>query len=449
MSQRDTIDSSHLPTTESIDETRRKRILLGANLVILLNSLSSVIMFTGMPWASPVWLTPAIGVVGTGLSFGVFFWTKDVRRASIVTCVIMALFFVPVLYPLGGLHSRSAYWFGLLPSLTLFLLGRKWALWISTLLLVGICGIWLAPHIGFTIPPAKHIAHDAMFTILLAFFSLAIAIGWLFESSRQKAIESLTLSMQQTQQMALEKEAAELANQTKSEFLATMSHELRTPLNAILGYTEILEEEAESDELDHYLEDLQKIRAAGSHLLTMINDVLQLSRMEAGKIDLEPESLSMRSFLTDIVEELGALIRSKENDIDLVCNEATIWFVDAFRLKQIVINLLNNANKFTEKGTITICVEDVQEDGQTWHQLSVKDTGIGMSPDETQRIFEKFTQADASTTRKYGGTGLGLTICKKLAERMDGYITVQSQKGEGSVFSLYLAVTNECEPSSL
>jgi signal transduction histidine kinase len=255
--------------------------------------------------------------------------------------------------------------------------------------------------------------------------------------------------MQQTQQMALEKEAAELANQTKSEFLATMSHELRTPLNAILGYTEILEEEAESDELDHYLEDLQKIRAAGSHLLTMINDVLQLSRMEAGKIDLEPESLSMRSFLTDIVEELGALIRSKENDIDLVCNEATIWFVDAFRLKQIVINLLNNANKFTEKGTITICVEDVQEDGQTWHQLSVKDTGIGMSPDETQRIFEKFTQADASTTRKYGGTGLGLTICKKLAERMDGYITVQSQKGEGSVFSLYLAVTNECEPSSL
>jgi PAS domain S-box-containing protein len=228
---------------------------------------------------------------------------------------------------------------------------------------------------------------------------------------------------------------AEAANSAKSRFLASMSHELRTPLNAIIGYSEMLEEEAGEEGLDALLPDLQKIHAAGRHLLSLINDVLDLSKIEAGKMELFPETFALRPMLDDVLATVQPLVAKNRNALVLECpDDPGTMHTDLTRVRQVLLNLLSNASKFTEAGTITL---RVARDGPTGDTVvfAVGDTGIGMTPDQLGRLFEAFTQAEAATARRFGGTGLGLTISRRFCRMMGGDIAVESAPGRGSTFT--------------
>jgi CheY-like chemotaxis protein/anti-sigma regulatory factor (Ser/Thr protein kinase) len=214
-----------------------------------------------------------------------------------------------------------------------------------------------------------------------------------------------------------------------------MSHELRTPLNAIIGYSEMLEEEAEERGHEEYIPDLKKIRAAGRHLLELINDVLDLSKIEAGRLELYLETFDLETTIRDVATTIEPLVAKNSNTL-LVETAPGLgsMYSDVTRLRQVLLNLLSNACKFTERGTITLAVEREGPDVL----MRVRDSGIGMTKEEIGRLFEPFSQADASTSRKYGGTGLGLAITRRFCQLMGGGISVESEQGAGSTFTIRL-----------
>jgi signal transduction histidine kinase/DNA-binding response OmpR family regulator/HAMP domain-containing protein len=231
----------------------------------------------------------------------------------------------------------------------------------------------------------------------------------------------------------------EVADQHKSEFLANMSHELRTPLNAIIGYSEMLEEEAQDLGHDTFIPDLQKIHGAGKHLLSLINNILDLSKIEAGKMDLYLENFKIAPMIQEVVATIKPLIEKNANTLQVHCADGVgAMRSDLTKVRQTLFNLLSNACKFTERDTITLRVGRESVNGGAWISFSVRDAGIGMSPEQTSKLFQAFTQADASTTRKYGGTGLGLAISQKFCQMMGGDITVESALGQGSTFTVRL-----------
>ncbi len=233
------------------------------------------------------------------------------------------------------------------------------------------------------------------------------------------------------------RDAAESANRTKSAFLANMSHELRTPMNAIIGYSEMLLEETEDRGLNELSPDLQKIRSAGKHLLSLINDVLDLSKIEAGKMTLYLEEFDVPSVTADVVATIRPLVEKNGNRIEVDCDPgAGRIHADLTKLRQTLFNLLSNAAKFTENGLITLAV---RKHHNRIH-FAVSDTGIGMTPEQLARLFQAFTQADDSTTRKYGGTGLGLVISRKFCQMMGGDIRVESTPGRGTTFTVDLPI---------
>jgi GAF domain-containing protein/CheY-like chemotaxis protein len=231
----------------------------------------------------------------------------------------------------------------------------------------------------------------------------------------------------------------EVASRHKSEFMANMSHELRTPLNAIIGYSEMLEEEAQDLAQEAFVPDLRKINAAGKHLLELINGVLDLSKIEAGRMELYLEDFEVPALVRDIVGVIQPLAEKNRNRVEVRCGpEAGGMHADLTKVRQALLNLLSNACKFTKGGAVTLAVERAAGPGGDWLTFAVTDTGIGMTPEQLARLFESFGQADASVSRRFGGTGLGLALSRRLARMMGGDITVASAHGQGSTFVLRL-----------
>jgi PAS domain S-box-containing protein len=277
------------------------------------------------------------------------------------------------------------------------------------------------------------------------------------------------------EEFRLAKEAAEEANRAKSAFLANMSHELRTPLNAIIGYSEMLQEEAEDLGEQEFTDDLKRINSAGKQLLALISDILDLSKIEAGRMDLHLETFPIPTLIEEVVSTIGPLVEKNANTLEVYCAEDIgCMQADPTKVRQALLNILSNAAKFTEGGTIRLAVSaqaadslaerripSYQGDGgflpdkplspahpitpinspSSWIVFRVTDTGIGMTPEQVAKVFQPFTQADSSTTKRYGGTGLGLTITQKFCQMMGGEIAVDSQLGKGSTFTIRLPAT--------
>jgi GAF domain-containing protein len=228
------------------------------------------------------------------------------------------------------------------------------------------------------------------------------------------------------------------ASERKSQFLASMSHELRTPLNAIIGLTEMMVTNAARFGTEKALEPLRRVNAAGTHLLSLINEILDLSKIEAGKLELNPELVNLAQLIDEVVGTAGQLAEKNKNRLVVEAQENVgALNADSMRLKQILLNLLSNACKFTKEGEVALRVRKVT-DGRNWVELAVADTGIGMTAEQQAKLFQDFTQADSLTSRRYGGTGLGLAISRKLARMMGGDVTVKSEPGKGSVFTVRL-----------
>src|SRR5262249_23722901 len=230
----------------------------------------------------------------------------------------------------------------------------------------------------------------------------------------------------------------QMGSEHKSQFLASMSHELRTPLNAIIGLTEMMVKNAARFGTEKALEPLHRVNRAGTHLLGLINQVLDLSKIEAGKLELNPQTLQLAPVINEVMGTAGQLAEQNKNHllVDVQENLGALT-VDPMRLRQILLNLLSNACKFTKQGEVALRARRVV-DGRDWIELAVADTGIGMTAEQQAKLFEEFTQADSSTARQYGGTGLGLAITRKLARMMGGDVTVTSEPGKGSVFTVRL-----------
>jgi PAS domain S-box-containing protein len=276
---------------------------------------------------------------------------------------------------------------------------------------------------------AKHALPEATLSSLNS-VSTAVAIG-----IQRKNTEAV---LQQA------KVTAEEASRAKSEFLANMSHELRTPMNAIIGYSEMLTEEFQDLGHEQFIPDITKIRSAGKHLLGLINDILDLSKIEAGKMEVFCEKFDFDSFLQDVVSTVQPLMEQKTNKLTLKKTEQIgVLLSDQTKVRQILFNLLSNAAKFTDRGEITLEARLVQRDDSPWLELSVADTGIGMTQEQLGKVFEAFTQAESSTTRRFGGTGLGLTITKRFCEMLSGELIVESQQGVGSKFTVCLPLVEK------
>lgn len=276
-------------------------------------------------------------------------------------------------------------------------------------------------------------AHSASWlsgTVVLLILSFACVAPWSYLSN------GFRQSLRESQEV---RESAEKANRIKTEFLAKMSHELRTPLNAIIGYAELLEEEAEDLQLDAFSNDLKKIQDSGGYLLSLVSDILDMSKIESGRIRLNVTSFDVAPLLEEVAQRFQTMAKQKQNTILCTCpSEIGQITTDRMRLRQILSNLLHNATKFTTNGTINISASLVEQNEKEWFVFHIKDTGIGIPEIQQNQLFEAFQQQEKGCVGQQSGIGLGLTICQELSILMKGHIEVDSTVGEGSTFSVFL-----------
>jgi signal transduction histidine kinase len=337
---------------------------------------------------------------------------------TVVSCIFCLMHLRPAALLLTGV---------VIVPFTLFLLATGDA----TLVLIGI-------NLGL-------VALAMVYVLLVGSRDFAALVRSQLEAKRlADDLESKVLERTQALELALD--AAQEANRAKSMFLATMSHELRTPLNAVIGYSELLVEDAEQEGRTDQLPDLHRIHGAGKHLLALIDDVLDLSKIEAGGMEIEPERVAVAPFLREVVETCRPLVAKNGNTLDVtVADEVTSVVADPTRLRQSLFNLLSNACKFTHQGAIALRVD---HDGG-WLRLAVRDTGIGIAPEHLSKLFTNFTQASRGISVKYGGTGLGLALSQKLCQLMGGRIEAESVLGEGSCFTIHLPLEPSVGPARL
>jgi len=317
---------------------------------------------------------------------------------------------------------------------------------------------WTQPHPAGDENPELCLEATAIHTgrrALLVVMSATAATAQrqtLLQAARNAALrheDELAVQRRAQSELMRARKLAEEASGLKSRFLANTSHELRTPLNAILLYSELVKEDLVEAGLAQHAADLDKIHAAGSHLLALINNVLDLSKIESGRMDVFLESFDARKLVQDVVDTVKPVVEKNGNRFEITLDPAVgEMHSDLTKVRQGLINLLSNASKFTKQGTVTLAAaRSTDAQGQAWIELQVRDTGIGMTPDQVGRLFQPFTQAEASTSKTYGGTGLGLSIAREFARLLGGDIAVMSSPGKGSTFTLRVPERSAAPPA--
>ena len=349
-------------------------------------------------------------------------------------------------YNYGGTSSPFLVWFVLTPLLAFMYLGSTWTarVFVLSQITIGIAalyGFYLYSDFPVHIPVERMVVAGVLSALgsniyvfmMAAYYSSVV-------DSQSELIKEIERHQDTLKALTSAKDEAERANGAKSEFLAKMSHELRTPLNAVLGYSEILLEDAELDGRGEQIADLQKISAAGKHLLAMVNDILDISKIEAGKMALHVENVDLDKLIDDV--EATARPLAAKNTNSFVVERGTalgMMRADATKLRQAIFNLLSNAAKFTQNGVITLAVKRKGD----WVEIAVADTGIGISREQQQALFSNFTQANSKIAAVYGGTGLGLSLSQNLLRLMGGQIEIESEVGKGSRFTIRLPAQQE------
>jgi len=349
-------------------------------------------------------------------------------------------------YHYGGASSPFLMWLLVVPLLAFFYLSDRFTLRIRialfAMIALNLAAFYLSSLLGHGFPEHIPLTNMTLVGVISTFcasayvFMMAVYYARVVDS-QSELLKEIDRHYETMNQLLRSKEEAERANSAKSEFLARMSHELRTPLNAVIGYAEILLEQAEMDGRGEDIADLDRIGAAGRHLLEMVNDVLDISKIEAGKMEVRLEDVDLAAFAEQVeatsrsllARNANAFVVEREPDLGVVRTDPT-------KLRQAVLNLLSNAGKFTQNGRVTLSIRRETTKGVPWIAIAVRDTGIGISPEQRQRLFQNFSQADASIASKYGGTGLGLSLSQRLCRLMGGSIEVESELGRGSCFTI-------------
>jgi signal transduction histidine kinase len=344
-------------------------------------------------------------------------------------------------YHYGGVSSPFLPWLLTALLLGFFYLGDRPVLVLSVFG-VNILGFYVAYAVTGEFPqhiPLSQLSGVGIVSVISATIYVSMMAIYYANvvSSQSTLVREAERHRATATRMRKAMEVAERANEAKTIFLAKMSHQLRTPLNAVIGYSEILLEDAERDQDKTQIDDLRRINAAGKHLLSLVTSVLDLSKIEADKTELVIEPFDVASFMDDVIATSRSLVIANRNEFIVErSSDLGIMISDATKLRQSVLNLLSNAAKFTEDGRVTLSVTREKRSSGDWVRISVDDTGIGIAPDNVQKLFKNFNQAEASTASRYGGTGLGLALSQNLCRIMGGAISVESTFGRGSRFTI-------------